>query len=123
MRWPGVYFWGDEASIEGAVVSGAAHCPQKANPCGLSKPHCGQRRPSGLAHWPQNFMPSGFSKPQLGQRIGAVLRKNRCMGEICTHQPQKITSIPYRENSGSVVTTGMWCIWAAAIIIRSHGSA
>ena len=54
----------------GCSVSGVAHCPQKANPGGLSKPHCGQRRPSGLAHCPQNFMPSGFSKPQLGQRMG-----------------------------------------------------
>jgi hypothetical protein len=50
-------------------VSDVAHCPQKANPGGLAKPHCGQRRPTGLAHCPQNFVPSGFSKPQLGQRI------------------------------------------------------
>ena len=36
---------------------------------------------------------------------------------------QEMISIPYCANIGSVVTTGMWCTWAAAIIIRSHGSA
>ena len=56
----------------GRSVSGVAHCPQKANPGGLAKPHCGQGPVSGVAHCPQNFIPAGFSNPQLGQRIGPL---------------------------------------------------
>ncbi len=51
-------------------MSGVAHCPQKANPGGLAKPHVGHGPVSGVAHWPQNFIPGEFSNPQLGQRIG-----------------------------------------------------
>jgi len=67
-----VYVSGDGEAIEGAVVSGVAHCPQKANPGGLATPHCGHGPVSAVAHWPQNFIPGGFSNSQLGQRIGPL---------------------------------------------------
>src|SRR5947209_299642 len=59
--------------VGGCAVRGVAHWPQKTNPGGFSKPHCGQRRLSGVAHEPQNFIPSGLSNPQLGQRMLPLL--------------------------------------------------
>jgi hypothetical protein len=79
-RYGGVYVCGegtagDDAkggAADGSLVSGVAHCPQKANPGGLAKPHVGHGPVRGEAHCPQNFIPTGLSNPQLGQRIGPL---------------------------------------------------
>src|SRR5215471_20951995 len=65
------------------------------------------------------------AKKDQGVRLGCVHGEPSCakMYEcMCIHRSQEITLIPYRKNIGSVVTTGKRCTWAAAIIIRSHGS-
>jgi hypothetical protein len=54
-------------------VSGVAHWPQKIDPGGFAKPHCGQWELSGVAHLTQNFITSTFSKAQLGQRMLPLL--------------------------------------------------